>query len=487
MHHLNRLVLGGTLLACMVCGNAQVLPYLGPGPSPGVTLSNSDGTIVLAPNPTVGAGTVSLNLANVNTWTAVQTFSAGENTTFVNVTGSTIPTNGFYLSAANTIGIATNSTLRATISLTGIASNTSGGGRLNWGVSTSTAPTLIPNTAAVTTGFGGDGTNLYGIIGGVTAVTWTSTGEAITTSGPSALAVGLTGVTNPAFQVDASTALQVAGLKVTGAATGGTVAISAIDSGSNTNLNINAKGTGTIGIGSISTGSVTITPNLAALGTSNFANNSVTLKSSGDFVANTADFGWSSTSSSAGSIDTFLTRAAAGVIQCGPADAATAAACTFQAQSVSAGNANTAGAAFTIGGSKSNGSGCGDLVFQTTLGTAASGTQNSLATAMTLKGCTQSVVFAAGIFFSGTIPTVTGTGSPTIATGSTDTAGEVTSGSAATSVVVTFVTPKTNAPVCSVTAQTQLVAFAYTISTTAITITQTATTGEKIDYVCFQH
>lgn len=88
---------------------------------------------------------------------------------------------------------------------------------------------------------------------------------------------------------------------------------------------------------------------------------------------------------------------------------------------------------------------------------------------------------------AGTIPTVTGTGTPTIASGSTDTAGEVTSGTSATSVVITFSSAKSTAPFCTVTPQTQLAAFAYTISTSAITITQTATTGEKIDYNCFQH
>lgn len=88
--------------------------------------------------------------------------------------------------------------------------------------------------------------------------------------------------------------------------------------------------------------------------------------------------------------------------------------------------------------------------------------------------------------FSG-IPVPTGTGTPTIATGSTDAAGEVTSGTSATSLVITFSSAKTNAPFCTVTPQTQLLAFAYTISTTAITITQTATTGEKVDYFCVQH
>lgn len=89
--------------------------------------------------------------------------------------------------------------------------------------------------------------------------------------------------------------------------------------------------------------------------------------------------------------------------------------------------------------------------------------------------------------WSGTIPTVTGTGTPTIVSGSTDTAGEVTSGTSATSVVITFATAKANAPFCNVTPKTQLVAFQYDVSTTAITITQTATTGEKIVYSCWQH
>jgi hypothetical protein len=82
----------------------------------------------------------------------------------------------------------------------------------------------------------------------------------VTSSSASALAVGLTGATDPAFQVDASTPLQAAGLKVTGAIAAGTVAAAVISSGADANLTVSAKGTGTIGIGSGSTGRVTITP-----------------------------------------------------------------------------------------------------------------------------------------------------------------------------------------------------------------------------------
>src|SRR3990167_9302108 len=88
-----------------------------------------------------------------------------------------------------------------------------------------------------------------------------SSGELTVTSAAAAsLAVGRLGATTPAFAVDSSTGSQVAGLKITGAATGGTVAVVATDSGADTNLTVNAKGTGTIGIGSVSTGAVTISP-----------------------------------------------------------------------------------------------------------------------------------------------------------------------------------------------------------------------------------
>ena len=84
-----------------------------------------------------------------------------------------------------------------------------------------------------------------------------SSGElTVTSAAAAALAVGRLGATTPAFSVDAATGSQVAGLKVTGAATGGTVAVVATDSGADTNLTVNAKGTGTIGIGSVSTGAV---------------------------------------------------------------------------------------------------------------------------------------------------------------------------------------------------------------------------------------
>jgi hypothetical protein len=132
------------------------------------------------------------------------------------------------------------------------------------GVATATSlaiggATIGSNALAVTGTFAFSAGGTFG--GAVNGITTLASGaDTITSSSTSALAVGLNGATNPAFVVDASTASQAAGLSIKGAATGGTVALAAIDSGSNTNLSINAKGTGTIAIGSVSTGAVTITP-----------------------------------------------------------------------------------------------------------------------------------------------------------------------------------------------------------------------------------
>jgi len=75
----------------------------------------------------------------------------------------------------------------------------------------------------------------------------------VLTPSSKALVVGRVYAT-PAFQVDSSTATQVAGIKITGAVTGGTPTISAIDSGAAANIDIEAKGTGNIILGGTSTG-----------------------------------------------------------------------------------------------------------------------------------------------------------------------------------------------------------------------------------------
>lgn len=86
-----------------------------------------------------------------------------------------------------------------------------------------------------------------------------------TSSSASALAIGLNGATNPAFTVDDSTALQVAGIAVKGAATGGTVTILATDSGANAALNVLAKGSSNGSFGTAGTGQARLLVNSSSI------------------------------------------------------------------------------------------------------------------------------------------------------------------------------------------------------------------------------
>ncbi len=84
-----------------------------------------------------------------------------------------------------------------------------------------------------------------------------------------------------------------------------------------------------------------------------------------------------------------------------------------------------------------------------------------------------------------TAPALTscGTGSPTIS--GTDTAGTVTAGTTATGCVITFNVAYTAAPHCVVTWRgTPLISQSYTVSNVAITLTQTSTSGDLVDYIC---
>lgn len=84
-----------------------------------------------------------------------------------------------------------------------------------------------------------------------------------------------------------------------------------------------------------------------------------------------------------------------------------------------------------------------------------------------------------------TAPALTscGTGSPAI-TG-TDTAGIVTMGTTATGCVITFNVAYTGTPYCVVSwIATPLASQSYVTANTAITLTQTSTSGNKVQYIC---
>lgn len=84
---------------------------------------------------------------------------------------------------------------------------------------------------------------------------WTAA-QTIQSTSANAFAVGANGSTNPAFNIDASTASSATGLNVKSAAAAGGVALSVLSSGTNENLTIDAKGSGTITLGGTSTGSI---------------------------------------------------------------------------------------------------------------------------------------------------------------------------------------------------------------------------------------
>lgn len=116
------------------------------------------------------------------------------------------------------------------------------------------------------------GTDVLGITANTVNVTMAGTLDTlgamtVTSTSATAFAVGRIVGTGAAFSVDASAGTQALGLKVKGATSAGTVAISCVSAGgSNGNLTIDAKLAGNIGIGTISAGSITL--GVAATGTS---------------------------------------------------------------------------------------------------------------------------------------------------------------------------------------------------------------------------
>lgn len=126
-----------------------------------------------------------------------------------------------------------------------------------------TTPTLgVAAGTSLALGGATIGGNALAVTGSSAIGTLASAAATVTSASANALAVGLNGTTNPALNVDASTASAATGINIKSAAAAGGLAVSVLSSGSNEALTINAKGSGTIGIGSVSTGAVTITPAL---------------------------------------------------------------------------------------------------------------------------------------------------------------------------------------------------------------------------------
>lgn len=148
--------------------------------NPTVTQTGSASYTMLLINPTessVGSGAKLLIDAQVG---GVSKFSVDNNGLTsagnLNVTSTSIPTNGFYLPSANSIGISTAGSLRFIFNNTGLIGATNGALVLANNAS-STTPTLVPNRSSANTGFGAQASgNISAIVAGAEVGRFTSTG-----------------------------------------------------------------------------------------------------------------------------------------------------------------------------------------------------------------------------------------------------------------------------------------------------------------------
>lgn len=279
-------------------------------------------------------------------------------------TGVTLVTSGFPVTLGSTsIGL-----LSTTTSLTGlsIASGSSNTGSFAGALSTGSSLTYGGASSAA---FGTTGVSFIG-----TAYTQT---DSTTGVGTVATAYGsVIGAATFATAVNAVTITKMVGIHIANPITGAHV----------TATNLTALDVDSLSIGAASQSTFA----LAVTGTANISGSITTLGSMTIAAANS--YSWTGRG--------ILTSPGAGAIQFGATDVASPVAQTITVQSVVAGNTNVAGATFTIAGSKSNGSGGGDLIFQTTLSSAASGSQNTLATALTIKGGTQALQAVGSLTFT---------------------------------------------------------------------------------------
>lgn len=210
-------------------------------------VTGSGANVVLATAPSISSLTVTTAFTATGLVTLADITTIATNTVLVNATsGTASPT------AQNVATCSTAASALIWTTNTGFGCNTS--------ITANAVPAANLTGATLAAGVTASSLTSVGTLASL-AVTGavTNGGETITSASATAFSVGLNGATNPSFVVNDSTALQVAGLSITGAVTGGTVAVATLDSGAASNLTINAKGTGTIGIGTVSTGAITLT------------------------------------------------------------------------------------------------------------------------------------------------------------------------------------------------------------------------------------
>lgn len=125
----------------------------------------------------------------------------------INFNSATAPVNGFYLSAAGTIGVSSSSTIRFQFSGNSFQGNNGSGPAIQNSASGATVPTLVPNRGSTTTGIGAQASgNFSGVVGGAEIFRTVSTGFTVisgvlTLTGGTLLATSAALTNNAAAQI----------------------------------------------------------------------------------------------------------------------------------------------------------------------------------------------------------------------------------------------------------------------------------------------
>jgi hypothetical protein len=225
---------------------------------------------------TVMGGNLGLNLPNPNTWSGLQTFSAGvsiasafsatglvKNSDLVNA-ATTVNGQTCTLGGACTINAsATLITVGATQVTGGVSTRVlfdsagllgeyaiSGSGS----VAMTNAPTFVTPVLGAAAG---TSLALGSCTIGTNAICTNGTEELRSTSSV-ALAVGANGATNPVLRIDTSVASAADGLAIIGTASGSGVALAVISPATNSQMTINTKGTGGLFLQNAAAGPITL-------------------------------------------------------------------------------------------------------------------------------------------------------------------------------------------------------------------------------------
>ena len=332
------------------------------------------------------------------------------------------------------------------------------------------------------------------IIGGTTpaAATFTtlnSGAHTVTSISVNSLIVGANGATNPVLQIDDSTASVATGVKITGAAAGGNILMSATSSGTNESFNIASKGTGNINLQIGSSTRLFVNPSQVG------------------FQPTTSGTAANVRFTFTGAADTALTastEAPSIYFNMAQIRQHTAGALTLQRDMRVSGSTHSATSATTITNSATLAVDTYAQAGTNATITTASGiyvpTQAAAGTvtnayALNIAAPTGAATINAAALISGHVQ-YTGT-STAVTSGAADcgtspaivgndNAGRITVGSSTNGAkcTITFATTWNNAPICTVSDETTGVLVRPVITTSTLAVTGVIVAGDKLDYIC---